>query len=504
MKKYIFNFTFLILMIYNENLLAQTINTNIQNQEMQTFDSYKDVDYNQSLRPQFHFTSLKNWFNDPNGMVWYEGEYHLFFQHNPKSIKWGNMTWGHAVSPDMVHWKQLKHAILPYGGGTIFSGTAIIDHNNILGKQKGNTKTIIAVYTYAKEPFYQTAAYSTDKGRSFTLLNDGKALIPNQGFDKGERDPKIFWHKESKKWVLVLWVKIGSDPSGKREGTSAVELGKVRFFTSKNFTDWEVASDFDREWVFECMDFVQLSVDGDVKNKKWLIYDASFEYEIGEFDGKTFTSDKIYHKGDYGTNFYASQTFSNNPDERTINIGWMNQGENSIFEKAGMPFNQQMSFPSTLELKTTPEGIRLFRLPIKEIENLYASTHKFYNVSTKDVNTELTNVKANLIDMSIEFEPKDSININLRGLDITYNKNKGMFFFGKNSFPAHLENGKIKLRILLDRSSIEFFANDGLIVATFYATPELNNNKISINAIENTKINSIIIHNLKSSWVVSK
>jgi len=504
MKKYIFYFAFLLLIVWNKNLLAQDATKNIQDQEMQTFDSYKDVDYNQILRPQFHFTSLKNWFNDPNGMVWYEGEYHLFFQHNPKSTKWGNMTWGHAVSPDMVHWKQLKHAILPYGGGTIFSGTAIVDDHNTLGKQKGNTKTLIAVFTFAKEPFYQAAAYSTDKGRSFTLLNEGKALIPNQGFDKGERDPKIFWHKESKKWVLVLWVKQGSAPWGKRNDTSAFSLGKVRFFTSKNLTNWEVASDLDREWVFECMDFVQLKVDGNIKNKKWLIYDASFEYEIGEFDGKSFISDKVYHKGDYGTNFYASQTFNNSPDGRTVNIGWMNQGDNSIFEKAGMPFNQQMSFPSSMELKTTPEGLRLFRWPVKEIENLYTATHQLVNVSTKEVNTKLAAIKANLIDMSIEFEPKEDININLRGLDISYNKTKEMFFFGKNSFPAHLIKGKVKLRVLLDRSSIEFFANDGLVVATFYAVPELNNNTISINATVATKLNSITIHNLKSSWVVPK
>jgi sucrose-6-phosphate hydrolase SacC (GH32 family) len=182
---------------------------------------------------------------------------------------------------------------MPYGGGTIYSGTAVVDHNNSLGKQVGDTKTLVAFFTLAKKPYYQAAAYSTDKGRTFTLVNDGGPVVPNQGFDKGERDPKVFWHEASNKWVMVLWVKRG-DKRGKQEK----KLGRVWFFTSDNMVDWEIASDLRRDWVYECMDFVELPVDGDEKNKKWLLYDASFDYEIGEFDGKTFTTDKKAYQGD--------------------------------------------------------------------------------------------------------------------------------------------------------------------------------------------------------------
>ena len=487
------------LLIAATNLMAQNENLNKQDQGMQTFETYKDIGYDQVLRPQFHFTSLKNWFNDPNGMVWYDGEYHLFFQHNPKGTAWGNMTWGHAVSTDMVHWKQLPHAILPYGDGTIFSGTAVVDHNNSLGKQVGDTKTLVAIFSFAKEPFYQAAAYSTDKGRTFQLVNNGGPVVPNQGFDKGERDPKVFWHEASKKWVLVLWVKLG-----KKDGTPEEKLGKVRFFTSDNLTDWTVASDLDRPWVFECMDFVQLPLDGNKNNKKWLLYDASFDYEIGDFDGKTFSTDKKTFKGDFGTNFYAAQTFNNSPDGRTVIIGWMNQGSNSVFQKAGMPFNQQMSFPTTMELRTTPEGARLYRWPVKEIEKLYIKSYKFKNLTVDKVSEKLANVKAELIDLSVEFEPINSMKLIIRGLEVTYDLKSGMFAFGTSKLAAPVIDGKVRLRVLLDRASIELFANGGATVSTCYAVAEPGNKSISISADSGTKINLLVINKLKSSWPAIK
>jgi len=490
-----------ILCIAAPNLMAQNDNVStagkdtLQDQEMQTFDSYHDVGYDQVLRPQFHFSSLKGWHNDPNGMVWYDGEYHLYFQHNPKDTKWGNMTWGHAISTDMVHWKQLPHAILPYGGGTIFSGTAVVDHNNSLGKQTGNIKTIVAFFSFAKQPFHQAAAYSTDKGRTFTLVNDGGPVVPNQGFNKGERDPKVFWHKASEKWVMVLWVK-----RGKKDGTSEEKLGKVRFFTSENMVEWEVASDFNREWVFECMDFVELPVDGNPDNKKWLLYDASFDYEIGDFDGKTFTTDKKVLKGDYGTDFYAAQSFNNSPDKRTVLIGWMQEGQNSVFQQAGMPFNQQMAFPTTMELHNTPDGLRLFRWPVKEIESLYVKSSKFNNLTVKKLSKKLKGVEAELIDLSIEFEPTDSMTITIRGIDVTYNRSSEQFTCGNSQVAAPAIDGKVRLRVLLDRASIELFINEGATVSTSYSVPVADDRSISISADGDIRINSLIINELKSSW----
>ena len=471
--------------------------------DMQTFASYLDTGYDQKHRPQFHFSSRKNWLNDPNGMVYYDGEYHLFFQHNPQGNKWGNMTWAHAVSKDMVSWQQLPHAILPYGGGTIFSGTAAVDENNTLGKQKGDTKTLIASYTLElKGPFYQALAYSTDKGRTFELVNEGKAVVPNQGLDGTERDPKIFWHEASEKWVMILWVKKAvteadkRGPRAKRFKNQPIAPGKVRFFTSDNLTDWAMASDFDRNWVFECMDFVHLPVDGNQDNKKWILFDASFDYEIGEFDGTTFTTDKKVGLGDFGKNYYAAQTFNNSPDGRTVVIGWM---RGSDFNKVGMPFNQQMSFPTTMELRTTPEGVKLFRWPIKEIESLYTKRHEYMNLPVAELVDALSKIDADLIDASIEFDPKETgtIEWNLRGLKVSYDADKQQFLYRGSRLAAAPVNGKVKLRVLVDRGSIELFANDGAAVATHFALPDPKNRSISLSG--NGSV-SLVIYELKSSW----
>ena len=457
-----------------------------QKQEFQTFESYADVGYNQELRPQFHFTSLKGWNNDPNGLVWYDGEYHMFFQHNPMDVVWGNMTWGHAISTDMLHWEQLPHAILPYDGGTIFSGTAIVDHDNHLGMQSGETKTMVSFFSFAKKPFYQAAAYSSDRGRTFNLYNEGEPVVPNQGFYHGERDPKVFWHEESGRWVMALWVQQG-------------EPGTVRFFTSENLSDWEIASDFRRDWLYECIDLVELAVDGDPKNKRWLIYDASFDYEIGQFDGEVFTSDGSALLGDLGQHYYAGQTFNDSPDDRTVVIGWMRIDNDSPFIATGMPFNQQMGFPMTMELRTTPEGIRLFRWPIDEIESLYEDTIIIEEEQLSFASNALADFEAELVDLSIEVRATtNEFSLHVRGLEIRYDDEA--FHFGETTLPAPANKGVIKLRLLLDKASLEMFANEGAAVSTDYAVAAKDDHSFRLSADGEVFVNRITINSLSSIW----
>jgi len=453
---------------------------------LDNFETYLEVGYNQVYRPQFHFTSLRNWLNDPNGMVYYDGEYHLFFQHNPLGTAWGNMTWGHAVSPDMLQWKQLPHAILPYADGTIFSGTAVVDHNNSLGVQQGDTKTLVAAFTFAKGQFSQALAYSTDRGRTFKLWNDGKPVVPNNGYDSGERDPKIFWHEASQKWVMVLWVK-------------QAQPGRVLFFNSDDLRNWTEVSQFDRDWVFECMDMVELPIDGDSNNKKWLLYDASFEYEIGDFDGKTFTTDRVAHRGEYGPNYYAAQSFNDGPDDRKVLIGWM-RGDNAPFVSHQMPFNQQMSIPATMTLKTTPQGVRLFRWPVQEISELYAGSKVWNDITLPQAKAGLSEFEAELVDLSISFiaDAQTELSINVRGQEIRYQDEA--FVFQNVKIPASPIKGVVSLRCLVDRASVELFANDGAAVGTFYAKLDPANESVSIDSEGDTKIMSLEVHRLKSVW----
>ncbi len=463
-----------------------------------------DDSYSEPLRPQFHFAARKGWLNDPNGMVFDGEKYHLFFQHNPLAPVWGNMTWGHATSPDMVHWTQQDHALLPYRidrqPGTIFSGTAVVDHNNSLGKQRGDQKTLVAFFTFAGKPkFYQAMAYSTDAGKTWTYWNDGRAVIENQGFDDGERDPKVFWHEPSGKWVMVLWVK--QNP------------GKVRFFTSDNLVHWEHASDLDRDWAFECMDMVFLPVDGDKNEMKAVVYDASFDYEVGTFDGREFHTESGPHVAG-GGNFYAAQSFNNMNDGRAVQIGWMRGGPNSA-EKYGLPFNQQMSFPYELTLHRVGGNLRLFAQPIKEIGNLVDQSLVIENVALGDgENLLATQQPFDLVDLEIEFAPGNAkqLEFRLAGASLKYDAaskrllQQGVDDQGNAHEIVVFENlepreGVVKLRLLIDRLSVESFAFDGERFFASYYSPQNRDAVPEIRAVGGeVEVKKLDVRRLKLAW----
>lgn len=466
--------------------------------------SYDDIDYSERLRPQFHFSSGRNWINDPNGMVFDGEKYHLFFQHNPLATVWGNMTWGHAVSPDMVHWKQQKHALLPYRvagrSGTIFSGTAVVDHNNSLGVQQGDVPTLCAIFTFATQPkFYQALAYSTDRGATWTYWNEGRPIVDNQGFDSGERDPKVFWHEASQRWVMALWVQ--QNP------------GRVRFFTSKNLRDWTFASDLMRDWAFECMDLVFLPLDGDGQRTKAVIYDASFDYEVGTFDGTQFhTEAGPFQAG--GGNFYAAQTFNNQPERRAVQIGWMRGGPNPA-DAYGLPYNGQMSFPCDLTLRTTADGPRLNVWPIKELESLVKSKFEESDVRLKPGDNLLQGAgDLDLVDLEIDFDPGTAREIVFKlGRSVArYNRERGELVAAgvddqgrtvedvalKDLAPRH---GSVKLRFLVDRLSMETYAFGGEQFHANYYSPLEGESAASISADGGeAHVHSLVLRRLRSAW----
>ncbi len=443
--------------------------------------------YNETYRPQFHFTPKTNWTNDPNGLIYYKGEYHLFFQHNPTGINWGNMTWGHAVSRDLVHWKQLPHAIHPDELGTIFSGSGVVDWNNTAGFQTGDESVLVAFYTSAGNhapepvPFTQSIAYSNDRGRSWTKY-EGNPVIEH--IVASNRDPKVIWHEPTNKWVMTLFLD-GND---------------FAFFGSTNLREWERLSDI-KIPDGECPDIFELPVDDDPDNTKWVFWGAGGKYYVGDFDGTTFTPDGESHRADYGANFYAAQTWSDIPDSdgRRIQIAWMN-GSNP----PEMPFNQQMSFPCVLTLRTTSEGIRLHRQPVEEIVNIHDYTHAWSNVPLNPDENLLDGLTGELFDIRAEIELNDAsaVGFNIRGQDVRYSVEEEQLTFLERSGPLALQDGKIQLQILVDRISIEAFGNVGALSMTSYFLPNLDNADIGIYSEGGSAtLASLKIHELKSSWV---
>ncbi len=430
----------------------------------------------EGYRPQFHWTSERNWLNDPNGLVYYKGVYHLFFQHNPRGNRWGNMTWGHAVSPDLVHWTQLEHALHPDDNGVCFSGSAVIDWNNTAGFKTGAEDVMVAIYTSQKGRVgSQSVAYSNDRGTSWTKCPGNPVLVDR------DRDPKVMWHEPTKKWVMVLFGK-----------------GGITFYSSPDLKKWTHMSTL-RGW-FECPDLFELAVDGDPKRTKWVIHAAKSEYQIGTFDGTTFRPETGKLVFDYGKNFYAAQSYSDIPaeDGRRIQIGWMRNAK-----YPGMPFNQQMSFPCVLTLRTFPDGIRMCRLPVKEIENLHGKEHELTDLILEPGENPLAGVRGDLFDIRAEFIVGNatSLGFDVRGQKVEYSVGERKVSALGRSAPLEPVNGRIRLQILVDRTSIEVFGNDGRVSMTTAFLPKPEDMEFGVFAAGGkAKIVSLKVHELFSSW----
>lgn len=441
-------------------------------------DSIKDEStfYQEELRQQLHFSSRCGWNNDPNGLVYYDEEYHLFYQHNPYGWNWGNMHWGHAVSEDLIHWQELPDALYPDEFGTMFSGSAVVDHSNTSGFKTGRENVLVAVYTADNpEMQVQCIAYSNDRGRTWTKY-EGNAIIGDRREIAGSRnirDPKVFWHEPTNKWVMVLFEGTGNS-----------------IFTSDNLKNWEFESHINEFW--ECPELFALPVDGDHGNKKWVMYGASGTYMIGEFDGKTFTKESgkhYYHK----SFLYAAQTYNNVPDQRRIQIGW------GRVSSPGMRFNQMMTFPSELTLRTTNEGIRLFIEPIEEIQKLHQSAHYWDNVVIRGENDELlAGVNADLLHIKAHFEIMTGTNFGLvvNGYRIQYDMNHNLL----NDVFLSPEDNTIHLEILVDRNSIEIYTNHGrLYLADAYNSVDKVKH-LKVFSRDETLLKRLEIYELKSIW----
>ena len=478
--------------------------------------------YEESYRPQFHFTAQKGWLNDPNGLVFFGGEYHLFFQHNPKGREWGNMTWGHAVSTNLLEWNQLEHALHPDALGTMFSGSAVVDWKNTGGFQTGKEPALVALYTAAGgtsdeskgKPFTQGLAFSNDRGRTWKKY-DKNPVLGNIG--DGDRDPKVFWHEPSKHWVMPLY--IGEkDPSNLDKNGKPKTRNVCHFYTSTDLKQWTFASKFAEE-LYECPGFVELPVDRGTKPSKWVLWGASGEYWVGRFDGKSFTAETPKRKGDFGSNAYAAQAFDNLPDQRVILIHWMQGGK-----YPSMPFNQQMGFPVELSLQSSADGPRLVKWPISEIRQLFTSVlHEELPLNFPPGKRALSDTNAELADLEFEFIPGSATTVafDLRGNRFEWNAaSQELSAFGRK-VPAPIGNRNlgrrsefrrpwgpdyepweksVRLRFLIDRTSIELFVNGGTAAASFCFVPKVAPGNTLIVEGGDLARSRVTLRELKSAW----
>lgn len=457
---------------------------------IKTGDKFEGAEnlYREPLRGQFHFSPRRGWNNDPNGLVFFNGEYHLLFQHNPYGWGWGNMHWGHAVSRDLVHWEELGDKLMPDDFGPMFSGSAVVDWKNTSGLGAEGKPPLILIYTAAGDPTVQCIASSTD-GRRFTKYS-GNPVVKQ--ITNGNRDPKVMWHAPSGKWVMVLYVGL---PGNKHT---------VHFFTSPNLRDWTLASVTEgvagSNYLFECPDFFELPIDGDAARKKWVLLAANCEYGIGSFDGTRFTPEHSKIPGHRGRGFYAAQSFSDIPaqDGRRIFVGWFQT------ETKGEAFNQSMTVPLELKLASTAEGPRMTFSPVRELQTLRSKTDRFDQVKLAPGGANpLAKIKAELVELRAEFDPGEALELifKVRGATITYDAAKQELIVNGHRVPAPLRNGRQRLIVYCDRTGLEVFASDGLTYVPMPFQPKPDDRSLAVEAVGGTvKLEHIEVHELKSAW----
>ncbi|MBA3846834.1 MAG: glycoside hydrolase family 32 protein [Planctomycetes bacterium] len=411
------------------------------------------------LRPRFHFTTQRNWLNDPNGLVWHAGEWHLFYQYNAVGINWGPNSWGHAVSSDLVHWRELSDALDPDERfGWIWSGSAVVDHGNTSGFGDGKEPPLVAMYTTgapaAGKPCVQGIAFSRDRGRTW-IKYDGNPVIAHIVHEN--RDPKVIWHAPSKRWVMALYL----------------DRNDFGLFASPDLKAWTCIQTVDVANATECPDFFPLNVDGDATQERWVLWTGDGIYRLGTFDGQRFAPTTGPLVCEHGPNGYAAQSWSDAPGGRRVQISWMRGGKYPY-----MPFNQQMSFPVEMTLVTGPDGIRLHRAPVAEIKSLWGRTQRFADKTLSPTAKLAPEGGSGLYDLELTFAPITAaagtgvFACRIHGHVLRWRPDSGAVSLLGRDMPAPLVDGTVTLRILVDRTSIEVFANGGRTSASYCFLPE--------------------------------
>ena len=484
------------------------------------------VAYKEPFRPQFHFSPEKKWMNDPNGMVFYKGIYHLFYQYYPEDIVWGPMHWGHATSTDLIHWKHKKIALFPDKLGLIFSGSAVLDIDNTSGLGTKENPPMIAIFTYhdmegekAGRTDYQTQglAYSLDEGETWTKY-EKNPIISNLVL-KDFRDPKVFWNETTKIWNMVL---VAGD--------------HAKFYTSKNLISWTLESEFGKNigahgGVWECPDIFKLKVD-DSNEEKWVLLisinpgapngGSGTQYFIGDFDGKSFkTTQKDIKWIDNGADNYAGVTYNNAPENKRIFIGWMSNWSYAR-DTPTKNWRSAMTIPRELFLAKINGDYALKSVPVEQFKKQLTTAFSKDKITLK-ANQKITIDYANLNQSEVQLnaknenlklvffnDVKDSLVINYDAKGKTFaidRRHSGLVSFEK-SFGEKIHYTKtpnivsetINYQIIMDWSSIEIFLNGGVYSFTEQIFPNKPYTKLIIQSDENQEINKLTINKIKGVW----
>lgn len=470
-------------------------------------------------RPQFHFSPLTKWTNDPNGLVYYQDEYHLFYQHFPDSSVWGPMHWGHAVSKDLVHWEHLPIALYPDSLGYIFSGSVVVDWKNSSGFGSGATPPLVALFTYhdpvkdsRKEQCQsQAVAYSIDKGRTWTKYK-GNPVLKSPGM-WAFRDPKVRWHEETNRWIMTL---TGGN--------------HIRFYSSPDLLSWSFESEFGRDAGFhggtwECPDLLPLRVE-ESRETKWLLIVSIYpggvngasgtQYFTGDFDGKRFVADSKVSKWlDFGPDNYAGITWSDLPsrDKRQIFLGWMSNWQYADKVPTTV-WRNAMTLPRSLKLKRLASDYVLHSFPVEEVMKLRRGSEDILSTlasgrempvdSLFELELELDIPKGKKFAIVFENRKNESAVLDIGGdmvFDRTASGNVGFEKgFGAKHVAVRPSGSAVKLHVFVDVSSIEVFANEGEVVMSELVFPSVPFSSISLRYDAGVAVRKATLHKLGSIW----
>ena len=445
--------------------------------------------YRELHRPQFHFSPREKWINDPNGLVYRDGVWHLFFQHNPEALVWGNATWGHAVSDDLMHWRQLEHALYPDEHGDMFSGSAVVDPDNTAGFGKG---ALLAFYTAAgsyaepKRPFTQCLAYSVDNGKQWTKY-DGNPIV--EWFEGDNRDPKVVWHAPTRRWIMALYLADN----------------RYCLLRSADAKTWTRFQDLVLKGCTECPDFFPMNDESGTE--RWVFWGAKGTYRVGSFDGLQFTPETDVLTCEQGTNGYAAQTWSDAPDDRRIQISWMLGG---LYPE--MPFNQQLSIPVELALAGSGDDVTLVRWPVRELDLLHRRTVSTDRQIIAPGRPLVADTDAKLLDVSFTVRKQDAntLHVLIRGQRMVLDWSSRKLRFRPSGTHSLVPDGRLvtlpddpslSVRLLVDKTSVEVFINQGRISASYCFLPGAYIHPLVFESYHDEQvIEGFELHEMSSIW----